>query len=86
MKFTWVHAAGLLASACIAGTVIIAFRTSGEVGYVQINTVPVAPLPHRRDDELGAFLSAGRPARGHRLGFGVEADRVGAVLVEVTEA
>jgi hypothetical protein len=44
MKFTWVHAAGLLASACIVATVIVAFRTSGDVGYVQINTVPVAPL------------------------------------------
>src|SRR4029077_4893967 len=42
--------------------------------------------PHRRDDEFGSFLGAGRPARGHRLGLGVEADRVRAVLVEVAEA
>src|SRR5262249_34040978 len=27
---------------------------------------------HRRNDELGAFLDAGGPARGHRLGLGVK--------------
>src|SRR5262245_54652901 len=43
-------------------------------------------LLHRRDRELRAFLDAGRPARGHRLGLGVEADRVGTVLVEIAEA
>src|SRR6516164_957051 len=42
--------------------------------------------PHRRDNELGAFLDAGRPARGHRLGLGVEAHRVRAVLVKIAEA
>ena len=40
---------------------------------------------HRRDGELGAFLDAARPARRHRLGLGVEADRVGAMLVQVAE-
>jgi hypothetical protein len=35
---------GLLASACIAGVVMVACKPSGGVGYVQINTVPVAPL------------------------------------------
>src|SRR5215813_3328581 len=44
------------------------------------------PSPHRRDDELGAFLDAGGPARGDGLGLGVEPDRVRAVLVEVAEA
>ena len=44
MKFTWVHGAGLLASACIVVGAIVALRGSGDVGYVQINTVPVAPL------------------------------------------
>ena len=44
MKFTWVHAAGLLASACIVVAAIVALRGSGDVGYVQINTVPVSPL------------------------------------------
>src|SRR5215470_15123088 len=43
-------------------------------------------LIHRRDRELRAFLDAGRPARGHRLGLGVEADRIRSVLVEITEA
>src|SRR5712691_12713699 len=41
---------------------------------------------HRRDDELGAFLRAGGPARGHRLGLGIEAHRVRTVLVQVAEA
>src|SRR5437763_4890212 len=41
---------------------------------------------HRRDRELRAFLDAGRPARGHRLGLGVEADRIRAMLVEIAEA
>jgi hypothetical protein len=36
--------AGLLASVCIVGAVIVACRPSGDVGYVQINTVPAAPL------------------------------------------
>src|SRR5262245_20560398 len=35
-------------------------------------TVPGLSL-HRRDRELRALLDAGRPARGHRLGLGVEA-------------
>src|ERR1700760_2555129 len=43
-------------------------------------------LVHRRDRELGALLDAGRPARGHRLGLGVEEDRVRAVLVEIAQA
>ena len=41
---------------------------------------------HRRNDELGAFLDARGPARGHRLGLGVEAHRVRAVLIEIAEA
>src|SRR5262249_2867298 len=38
---------------------------------------------HRRNDELGAFLDAGGPARGHRLGLGVKAHRIRSVLVEI---
>ncbi len=38
------RAAGLLVSACIVGAAIVACRPSGDVGYVQINTVPAAPL------------------------------------------
>src|SRR5262249_3438981 len=45
-----------------------------------------AHLLHRRNDELGAFLDAGWPARRHGLGLGVEADRIRSVLVEVAEA
>ena len=33
---------GLVASALIAGAVIVACRPSGDVGYVEIKTVPVA--------------------------------------------
>src|ERR1700688_532765 len=41
---------------------------------------------HGRNRELRAFLDAGGPARGHRLGLGIEADRIRAVLVEIAEA
>src|SRR2546429_2726346 len=45
-----------------------------------------APSIHRRNRKLRAFLDAGGPARGHRLGLGVEANRIRAVLVEIAEA
>src|ERR1700743_3999984 len=51
-----------------------------------IEAMPVFRLVHRRDRELRTFLDAGGPARGHRLGLGVEADRVRPVLVEIAEA
>lgn len=35
---------GLLVSACIAGAAVYAWRPAADIGYVQINTVPVAPL------------------------------------------
>ena len=38
------QAAGLLASAAIVGAVIVACRPFGDVGYVEIKTVPVAPV------------------------------------------
>jgi hypothetical protein len=38
------RAVGLLASACLTGAVIVACRPTGGVGYVEIKTVPVAPL------------------------------------------
>jgi hypothetical protein len=38
------QAAGLLASAAIVGAVIVACRPSGDIGYVEINTVPAAPV------------------------------------------
>ena len=38
------QAAGLLASAVIVSAVIVACRPSGGVGYVQIKTVPAAPV------------------------------------------
>ena len=39
---------------------------------------------YKRQDEVGAVLDAGGPARGDRLGLGVEAEGVGAVLVELS--
>src|SRR5574340_1125541 len=52
----------------------------------QPSLVP-APLVHRRNDEVvGVLLDTRRPALRDRLGLGVEAARVGAVLVEVAEA
>src|ERR1700729_793934 len=45
-----------------------------------------SPSVHRRDRELRPVLDTGRPAGGHRLGSGVEANRIRAVLVEVAEA
>src|SRR5262249_47088609 len=41
---------------------------------------------HGRNRELRAFLDAGWPTRGDRLGLGVETDRIRAVLIEVAEA
>src|SRR5204863_8195331 len=49
-------------------------------------TVWATALVHRRNRELRALLDAGWPARGDRLGLGVEADRIRAVLVEIAEA
>src|ERR1700722_8582490 len=45
-----------------------------------------SPSVHRRDRELRPVLDTGRPAGGHRLGSGVEANRIRPVLVEVAEA
>ena len=39
-----VRALGLAASAVIVGAVIVACRPAGNVGYVEIKTVPVAPF------------------------------------------
>ena len=38
------RAVGLLASAAIVGLAIAVWRISGETGYVEIKTAPVAPL------------------------------------------
>lgn len=37
---------GLLASALVVGAVIAAWRPRGDVGYIEIKTVPVAPVMH----------------------------------------
>jgi hypothetical protein len=55
MKFTWVHAIGLLASACIVVGTVVALRGPADIGYVQINTVPVAPLT-----QTSLFLDAAK--------------------------
>ena len=46
---------------------------------------PSFDLTHGRDREFRTFLDARRPARGDGLGLGVEADRIRAVLIEITE-
>src|SRR5579884_2737236 len=46
----------------------------------------IVALFHSGNDEFSAILDARRPARRHRLDLGVELDRRGAVLVEITEA
>jgi hypothetical protein len=38
------RALGLLAGAIILGAAIFLFRPTGEVGYVEIKTVPIAPV------------------------------------------
>ena len=35
---------GIIASAAIVGVAVVAWRPSSDIGYVQINTVPVAPV------------------------------------------
>lgn len=35
---------GVLASAAIVGAAVVAWRPSRDIGYVEINTVPVAPI------------------------------------------
>jgi hypothetical protein len=44
MRVAMRQVAGLLASAAIVGAVIVACRPSGDVGYVEIKTVPAAPV------------------------------------------
>ena len=39
-----VRVLGILASAAIVGAAIVAWRPSSDIGYVQINTLPVAPV------------------------------------------
>src|ERR1700759_4909396 len=57
---------------------------------LSVNCIARPPMTrrsvHRRNRELRALLDTGRPTRGHRLGLGVEADRIRAVLVEIAEA
>jgi hypothetical protein len=44
MSVTMRQAAGLLASAAVVGAVIVACRPPGDIGYVEIKTVPAAPV------------------------------------------
>src|SRR5882724_11476600 len=50
------------------------------IAYYSANSI------HRRNREFRAFLDAGGPARGYRLGLGVEADRIRPMLVEIAKA
>src|SRR5262245_52976729 len=65
-------------------------RASGTAGYSDKGTAvavrgPRLELFHRWDYKLGAFLCAGRPARGYGLGLCIKTDRIRPVLVEVAE-
>jgi hypothetical protein len=44
MSVTMRQAADLLASAAVVGAVIVACRPSNDIGYVEIKTVPAAPV------------------------------------------
>ncbi len=52
-----VHALGLAASAIIVGAAIVACRPDGNVGYVEIKTVPVAPFA-----QTALYLDSGKLA------------------------
>ena len=55
------QAAGLLASAAIVGAVIVACRQSGDVGYVEIKTVPAASVFRLRFISIqGSLLRSGK--------------------------
>src|SRR5437763_400320 len=65
---------------------ILPFRGKMDCFAALAMTAWATPSIHRRNRELRTFLDAGRPARGHRLGLGIEADRIRAMLVEIAEA
>lgn len=48
---------GVLTSAAVVAGIIAACRPSGEIGYVQINTVPAAPVT-----QAGLYLDAAKLA------------------------
>jgi quinol monooxygenase YgiN len=61
-------------------------KWESEAALAEARPAMIATLDtHRRDDELAPVLDARRPARGDRLGLGVEAEGVRAVLVQVAE-
>jgi hypothetical protein len=51
------RAFGLLASAAVVGAAIVACRPTGETGYVEIKTVPAAPLT-----QTGLYFDAAKLA------------------------
>src|SRR5580698_3700658 len=61
-------------------------RSTAADGFRKSSTPSYKSSLHRRNDELGTLLAAGGPARRHGLGLGIEADRIGPVLVEIAEA
>ena len=69
---------GLLASAALVGTAIVACRPSGDVGYVEIKTVPVAPVTQTAlyldSTKLAAIRKGGAILRQHVGTLKLEAD------------
>jgi hypothetical protein len=72
----WRTAAGLLVSAAIVGAVIVARRPSGDVGYVEIKTVPAAPVT-----QAALYLDSKRLAR-IRQGTALSRERVGTLRLQ----
>jgi hypothetical protein len=72
----WRTAAGLLVSAAIVGAVIVARRPSGDVGYVEIKTVPAAPVT-----QAALYLDSKRLAP-IRQGTALIRERVGTLKLQ----
>src|SRR5262245_54539717 len=64
----------------------VSVRTTSIPGVVLTGAIRQSDSLHRGNHEFRAFLRTGRPARSNGFRFGVEADRVGAMLVEISKA
>jgi hypothetical protein len=72
----WRTAAGLLVSAAIVGSVVIARWPSGDIGYVEIKTVPAAPVT-----QAALYLDSKRLAP-IRQGTALIRERVGTLRLQ----
>jgi len=80
---------GLLASVGIVGAAIAACRPSGDVGYVEIKTVPVAPLTQTAlyiDASKLAPIKKGSAILRQRVGtLKLQADSLGGALAPLCD-